>query len=147
MVIVMRVAALAVPLLVLGAACGDEPDHSVATYCAQVQTDLTSLNTPAISTAADIDTTLAMYRTIGDVAPAAVAPEWQTMIDSLETAATLVPDDPEGLAAVNEAALSSQSAATRIAQYTQQQCKVDIGTPPAPTNPVTATTVSPPATT
>jgi hypothetical protein len=148
MVIVVRMTALAVPLLlVAGVACGHQADHSIAAYCGQVQSNLVPLNAPAISTAADIDTTLAMYHAIGDLAPAAVAPEWQTMIASLETVSTLVPGDPDQVAAVNEAALSSQSAATRIQQYTKQQCNLDIGTPPPPTNPVTATTVAPPATT
>lgn len=129
------------------AACSDAPDHSVAGYCTEVKANITAINTPSIATAADVQATLELYRNIGDRAPADVGPEWQIMIDSLETAATLVPDDAEDLATVNDAALSSQAAATRIQQYTQKTCGADIGTPPPPTNPVTATTIPPPATT
>jgi hypothetical protein len=128
-------------------ACSDEPDHSIAGYCGQVQANIDSINAPTIATAADIAATLELYRAIGERAPAAVEPEWQVLIDSLETAATVVPGDAESVATANEVALSSQAAATRVQQYTQKNCGTDIGTPPAPTNPVTATTVSPPTTT
>ncbi len=128
-------------------ACSDSPDHSVASYCTEVKANITAINTPSIATEADVQSTLDLYRAIGDRAPADVAPEWQIMIASVETAATLVPDDPQSLATVNDAALSSQAAATRIQQYTQKTCGADIGTPPAPTNPVTATAIPPPATT
>ena len=126
---------------------GRRPNRSVAGYCEQITANLAALNTPQIATADDIVTTLELYRAIGDGAPAAVAPEWQTMIDSLETAATVVPGDAESIAVANEVALSSQAAATRIQQYTQQTCHADIGTPVPPTNPVTATTVTPTSTT
>jgi hypothetical protein len=134
-------------LVMFAVACSDEPDHSVAGYCTEIQTNIDAINTPKISTASDIVTTLELYRAIGDRAPAAVAPEWQVMIDSLETAATVVPGDLESVATANEVALSSQAAATRIQQYTQKSCGTDIGTPPPPTNPVTATTIGPPPTT
>lgn len=128
-------------------ACSDKPDHSLAGYCGQVQTNIDAINAPKIATAADIEATLEMYRAIGERAPAAVEPEWQVLIGSLETAATVVPGDPESVSTANEAALSSQPAATRVQQYTQKNCGTDIGTPTPPTNPVTATTVSPPTTT
>lgn len=140
------VVAVAIGLFVV-VACSDSPDRSVAGYCTEVQANITAINAPAIATEADVQATLDLYRTIGDRAPADVAPEWQIMIDSLETAATLVTDDPASLATVNEVALSSQAAGTRIQQYTQKNCGADIGTPPAPTNPVIATTIPPPPTT
>jgi hypothetical protein len=140
----MRAAAaclVVVPGLLI-VSCSDEPDRSVASYCARVQADIETINSPSIATSADITATLDLYRGIGDHAPADVAPEWVVMIDSLETAATLVPGDAAGTAAVTEAALSSQAAATRIQLYTRNNCGTDIGTPPAPTNPVTVTTVA-----
>jgi hypothetical protein len=140
-------AAGVLPLVTAMAGCSDEQGRSVAGYCAEVTANLAAISNPAIETAGDIAATLDRYRAVGASAPADVEPEWQVMIDSLETAATLVPGDAEQLAAVNEAALSSQSAATRIQQYTKANCAADIGTPPAPTNPVTVTTVPPTSTT
>jgi hypothetical protein len=131
----------------LASCSSDEPDRSLGGYCEQIAANIGAINAPQIASPDDIVTTLELYRTIGERAPAAVEPEWQTMIDSLETAATVIAGDAASVAVANEVALSSQSAATRIQQYTKQSCGTDIGTPPPPTNPVTATTVSPPATT
>lgn len=133
-----------VVIAAIATACSDDTDRSLAGYCGQVQTNIAAINAPNIATAADIEATIELYRTIGDHAPAAVQPEWQVMIDSLQTAATVVAGDAASVAVANEAALSSQPAATRIQQYTKANCGTDIGTPPPPTNPVTATTVPPP---
>jgi hypothetical protein len=140
-------AVAAIVLAGVGIGCSDPPDRSVAGYCGEVQANLAAINTPDIATAADIEATLDLYRMIGERAPAAVEPEWQVMIDSVETAATVVSGDADSVAIANEVALSSQAAATRIQQYTKDNCGTDIGTPPPPTNPVTATTLAPPPTT
>lgn len=133
-------------MLALGAsgvaACG-VPPRSAERYCGEVQTRLVVIATPNIATPDDITATLDAYRAVAAQAPAAIEPEWQVMIASLETAATVVPADPASMARVTDAALSSQPAATRIQQYTQETCGTAIGTPPPPTNPVTATTVPP----
>ncbi|MGD9999551.1 MAG: hypothetical protein AB7L17_17845 [Ilumatobacteraceae bacterium] len=128
-------------------ACSDEPGNTLARYCTEVNANIETLNNPQIATPTDISATIDLYRQIGDTAPADVAPEWQVMIDSLETASTVSIDDPDSVATANEVALSSQAAATRIQQYTQQHCGTSIGVPPTPTNPVTATTLPPPSTT
>jgi hypothetical protein len=145
-----RAAMLVGVLVVAGAggatACG-APPRSAERYCGEVQTRLVAIATPNIATPDDITATLDAYRAVAAQAPAAIEPEWQVMIASLETAATVVPADPASMARVTDAALSSQPAATRIQQYTQQTCGTAIGAPPPPTNPVTATTVPPEAST
>lgn len=144
----MRVAAVMTAVLGAGgvAACG-EPARSAERYCGEVQTRLAVIATPNIATPDDVTATLDAYRAVAEQAPAAIEPEWQVMIASLETAATVVPADPASMARVTDAALSSQPAATRIQQYTQETCGTAIGTPPPPTNPVTATTLPPEAST
>jgi hypothetical protein len=141
---VAAVAGAVLALLVAG--CGDPP-RSAERYCGEVQTNLVAIATPSIATPDDITATLDAYRSVAAQAPAAIEPEWQVMIASLETAATVVPDDPASMQRVTDAALSSQPAATRIQQYTQQTCGTAIGTPPPPTNPVTVTTLPPDDTT
>lgn len=128
----------AVAVTVLGAACGDEAP-STAGYCGEVQRQLDMINAPSIDSPEDVEATLEVYRTLSDAAPAAIEPEWQVLISGLETAATVVPADPESLARVNDAALAGQPAATRIQQYTLDVCGTAIGTPPPTTNPVTMT--------
>jgi len=122
-------------------ACSDEPERTVASYCEEVAAKLPALVGPVIGTGADVVALLATYRSIAAVAPATVAPEWETVVSTLETVSTVVPSDPASLEAANVAALAGQPSYTRIQQYTQVECNVTIGTPPAPTNPVTATTI------
>ncbi|MFZ4811279.1 MAG: hypothetical protein ACOYL9_08055 [Ilumatobacteraceae bacterium] len=117
-----------------------EPSRTTSRYCAEVGRQLGLIATPAIATPDDVLRTMDAYRAVAAEAPAAVEPEWATMIASLETASTVIPSDPASLAKAKDAALSSQPAATRIQQYTQQTCGTAIGTPPPATNPVTATT-------
>jgi hypothetical protein len=125
------------------AACSDEPQRTEAAYCDRVRAELTSLAGPVVATGADVDALLDTYRSIETVAPAAVQPEWERVVEVLETVSTVVPSDPVSLAAANEAALAGQPAYSAIQLYTQRTCEVAIGTPPTPTNPVTATTLPP----
>lgn len=126
------------------AACSDEPERTVASYCQEVSVNLPALVGPVIGTDDDVEAVLATYRSIAAVAPATVAPEWETVVSTLETVSTVVPSDPASLEAANMAALTGQPSYTRIQQYTQVECSIAIGTPPTPTNPVTATTLPPP---
>lgn len=136
----MTLAAAAMTMTVT--ACS-EPSRTVAEYCAAVEARLELVVAPSLATSTDVDATLATYREITTVAPAAIEPEWAALTESLETAATVVPGDPASLAMATDAALASTPAATRIQQYTRATCAIDIGTPPTPTNPVTATTMVP----
>ena len=128
------------------AGCSDEPQRTVAAYCEAVRGDLDALLSPAIATGTAIDATIDRYRSIAEVAPAGVEPEWQRVIAVLETAATVIPGDQTSLEIANQAALAGAPAYGALQQYTQLECSIDIGTPPTPTNPVTATTVVPPTT-
>lgn len=130
----------------MAAGCSDTPERTEAAYCAAVGADLEVLMSPAIATGDDIDATIDRYRAIAEVAPARVEPEWQRVIEVLETAATVIPGDQASLEVAHLAALAGAPAYGDVQQYTQQTCGIDVGTPPTPTNPVTATTVVPPTT-
>lgn len=123
----------------LAAACSDDTDRSNAAYCAAVSDHLALVATPAIATPDDIAVTIGAYRDIVGHAPAAIEPEWQQLVDALEAASAVDPADPTSVASVTDTALRTAPAAVRIQQFTQQTCTLDIGTPPPPTNPVTAT--------
>ena len=136
----------AVVVASIASACSDEPERTVASYCEEVAANLPALVGPVIGTGADVVALLATYRSIAAVAPATVAPEWETVVSTLETVSTVVPSDPASLEAANLAALTGQPSYTDIQRYTQVECDVAIGTLPAPTNPVTATTIPAPTT-
>lgn len=136
-----RTAYLAAGLLaVVGASsCSDRSERTNAAYCEAVRDRIALVATPAIATPDDVNATIAAYRDIVNRAPAAIEPEWQKLLDTLEAASSVDPADPASVAEVSDAALATAPSAVRIQQFTQQICALDIGTPPPPTNPVTAT--------
>jgi hypothetical protein len=129
------------------AACSDDGGRFAERYCSQVQLHLETLNAPQIDDGADISRTIDTYRSIAAAAPAAVEPEWQQLVASLETASTVDPADAASLQRVADTARSSRPAATRVQQYTERTCALQIADPPPVTNPVTATTSPPDPTT
>jgi hypothetical protein len=137
-------AALALGLGTAIAACGGSADQrSEGRYCTEVGNHLTALNSPSIQTPADIDTTLAAWRTVAQSAPLAIQQEWDTMVKSMETAATVKPNDPASMQKVADTARASEPAANRVIDYTYQKCRVTIGK----VTPVVTTTSTPPSTT
>lgn len=126
-------------VIVLATGCAEE-GRTVGAYCDAVAARLELVVAPPLAWDGDIGPVLEAYRAITATAPAAIEPEWAALVGSLETVATVVPDDPVSIAAATDAALASTPVATRIQQYTRANCAIDIGTPPPPTNPVTATT-------
>lgn len=120
-------------------ACGDDPNQRTeSNYCTQVGNHLTELNSPLIATPDDIDRVVDAWRTVAGAAPLAIEPEWEVMVDNIETAATVDPDDPESMQLVADTARRSEQAANRVISYTQQRCGALIGDV-APT----ATTLAP----
>ncbi len=126
------------------AGCGDSaPGRTIRAYCDEVTANLDTLMNPTIASGPDIESTIDRYRSIAEVAPARVEPEWQRVITALETAATVIAGDQASLEIANQAALAGAPAYGSVQLYTAEQCNISIGTPPTPTNPVTATTVVP----
>ncbi|MEQ1704052.1 MAG: hypothetical protein ABMA25_28425 [Ilumatobacteraceae bacterium] len=134
------VAALGLATLTLAACSDDGVERTEANYCARVSQHAADLNSPALTTDADIDRLLSAWRSVAAAAPLAIEPEWATMVANIETAVTVDPADPASMQRVADTARASEQAATRVIVYTQDTCGVLIGTV-APT----ATTVAPAA--
>ena len=125
-------------------ACGSSGDQrSEGRYCTEVGNHLTQLNSPAIATPADIDTTLAAWRTVAASAPLAIEQEWDAMVNNLETAATVKPGDAASMQKVADTARASEPAANRVIDYTFQVCRATIGN----VTPVVTTTLPAPTVT
>lgn len=147
-----RLIATAAALLPLTlAACGDDPDQrSESNYCTQVGNHLTELNSPTIAAPGDIDRVVDAWRAVARSAPLAIEPEWEVMMNNLETAVTVDPADPASIQKVADTARQSEQAANRVISYTQQRCGALIGsvTPtattlaPTPTDTVAVTTTT-----
>ena len=130
-------------LIATATACSADGGRAAEGYCSKVQLHLQTLNVPQIDDGADISRTIDVYRDIAASAPAAVEPEWQQLVVSIETAATVDPRDAASLQRVADTARSTRPAATRVQQYTERTCALRIADPPPVTNPVTATTAPP----
>lgn len=110
--------------------CGNGEARSEADYCQAVTEHLAELNSPAIATASDIGVVLEAWLSIADAAPVAIEPEWATMIDVIETAVTVDPDDPGSMQRVADTARTAEPAADRVVSYTQERCGITIGLSP-----------------
>ena len=129
-------------LLATIGACSSPSDRSMSAYCTAVGKDLAQLNSPAIATSADIDATIRTYRRVAKSAPLAVEPEWETLVASLATAATVDVADPASVQRAADTAREAQPAAHRISTYTAERCTLQIGTPVATTTPAASTVPS-----
>lgn len=113
------------------AACSDDADQrSESAYCGQIAAHLADLNSPPITTSSDIGRVLSAWRAVAAAAPVAVDTEWETMVESIETAITVDPDDPESLQKVADTARASEPAARHVVSYTQERCGITIGLAP-----------------
>jgi hypothetical protein len=122
------VAVLAICAATFGVvACSDGEDRSEGRYCTEVGNHLTALNTPSLATAADIDAMLDEWRAVARTAPLAIENEWTTMLATMETAATVDPNDAGSMQKVADTARAGEPAANRVIDYTFQLCQATIG--------------------
>lgn len=136
-------AVLAVPAIGLAlVSCSDDSDRTAGRYCTEVGDHLAQLNSPTVGSQADIDAMLTAWRTVARSAPLAVQPEWDALLDNVETMATVDASDPESVQRVVDAARLNEPAANRVIDYTFNICGATIGK----VTPV-VTTVKQPATT
>ena len=126
-------------LLAATGACSSDSDRSTSAYCTAVGKDLAQLNNPAIATSADIDATIRTYQRVAKSAPLAVEPEWEILVASLATAATVDVADPASVQIAADTAREAQPAANRISTYTAERCNLQIGTPVPTTTPAAST--------
>lgn len=127
--VVHHIAAVAMATALVGA-CSDGAERSESAYCGQIAQYQIELNSPVISAPTDIGLVLAAWRSVAHSAPVAIEPEWNTMVDLIETAVTVDPDDPESMQLVADTARASEPAAERVVSYTQERCGLTIGLTP-----------------
>lgn len=144
----MRILACAAIAIVALAGCGDDAVQSDAErFCGEAIQNRDNIVAPPLATDAQIEATLEFYRLMGQLAPVAIAEEWNNVLVSLETASTLVPGDPESEQLVAKTAYATEPSAFAVKEWLQANCGLDIpittiapqGDVPARTN-----TVAPP---
>ena len=120
------------PFLFVGAglivACSnDSPGGDAERFCGEIEANQTQLTSPELTTAADIEPLLDLYRKIGEFAPLSIEPEWDQLTLNYETASTVVPGDDASVQKAVAMALQSEQAAARVKQWLVDNCALDIG--------------------
>lgn len=96
-------------------------------FCGEVQVNVEELTQPGLQFTDEIEPFLDLYREIGALAPLAIEPEWDQLIDAYETASTVVPGDPESEQSALAAIFSTERSAAAIDSWLETNCAVDIG--------------------
>lgn len=125
----MRPLALAAAALVLLAGCGDDGgdvQSDAERFCGEAIANRNNLVAPPLTTDDEIAATLDFYRLMGQLAPVGIAEEWNDLVVSLETAATLVPGDPASEQLVAMTAYATEPSAFAVKTWLQRNCGLDI---------------------
>ena len=136
------VAAFAFTSLVSLAGCGDDGvDSDAERFCGEAVSGRDMIVSPPMSTEQEVAATLDFYRLMGQLAPVAIAEQWNTIVHAMETASTVAPGDPSSEQQVALQAYASERSAYEVAVWLKRNCGVDIPiTTIAPQDPVPART-------
>lgn len=117
-------------MLVALVACGGT-DRTATNFCRQLEKEMPDMRTVPASQA-DVDVLISRYRRLSEVAPVAVADDWERLTVMLEDASRLNTANSEDVEAFTQKALETNKAAARALQWVKDTCGVDLsGFPPA----------------
>jgi hypothetical protein len=111
----------------LASCSGSDDAGDAERFCGEVQVNAAQLTQPDLQFSDDIEPLLELYREIGTLAPIAIEPEWDQLIDAYETASTVVPGDPESEQSAIAAIFSTEQSAAAVDSWLVANCAVDIG--------------------
>lgn len=123
--------------------CTDDDTASDAVqFCVQARSNTTLIVSPPLATEAELAETMDFYRLMGELAPIAIAEQWDRLVGAMETAAAIVPGDPASAQQVAMTAYAVERSAYEVKVWLNQNCGVDLPiTTVAPQDPVPAQTV------
>ena len=149
----IAILAVVTVVTVVAAACGGGDDDAVVgdanRFCGQATEQRDMIVAPPMSTDAELQASLEFYRLMGQLAPVAIAEEWNVLVDAMETASTVVPGDAESEQLVAMTAYATEPSAYRVKKWLLDNCGLDLPiTTIAPQEQVPArtTTIAPPPT-
>jgi hypothetical protein len=137
-------AIMAAIVLTTLAACGDDGVQSDAErFCGEASTRRDMIVAPPMATEQEVEATLDFYRLMGELAPVAIADQWNQIVTAMETASTVVPGDPDSQQQVALQAYATERSAYEVAVWLRRNCGVDIPiTTIAPQEPIPARTTT-----
>lgn len=124
-------------------------------FCGEAAANAAFISDPPIGTAEELAATLDFYRLMGQLAPLAIATEWDTITAAYETASTVVPGDPESEQRMAKQIYAAEPSAYAVEKWLRENCRVDLpivtiaphDPPPTPTVAPADITAGPPSST
>jgi hypothetical protein len=128
---------------------GDDGVESDAErFCGEAVAQRDMILAPPMSTEAELEATLDFYRLMGELAPIAIADQWNDIVQAMETASTVVIGDLESEQRAALQAYATERSAYEVAVWLRRNCGVDIPiTTIAPQDPLPARTTTVPGAT
>jgi hypothetical protein len=121
------VATCALTSLLSLAACGDDGVESNAErFCGEATNRRDMIVSPPMATEEEVEATLDFYRLMGQLAPVAIAEQWNDIVNAMETASTIAPGDPSSEQQVALQAYATERSAYEVAVWLKRNCAVDI---------------------
>ncbi len=120
----LGVAALATTAVGCG---GSSNGPDAERFCGEIAADPAAVVAPSLDSADALADTLDHYRLLGDLAPIGIASEWQVLIDTVETATTVVPEDPDSMQRLVADAFAMERSAVEVHDWVLSNCGVDLG--------------------
>jgi hypothetical protein len=135
-------ALMSVASLVSLTGCGDDGVQSDAErFCGEAVSRRDMIVSPPMANEQEVEATLDFYRLMGQLAPVAIADQWNAIVHAMETASTVAPGDPSSEQQVALEAYATERSAYEVAVWLKRNCGVDIPiTTIAPQEPVPART-------
>lgn len=117
----------AVVAALLLASCSSDDAGNAERFCGEIALHADELTQPDLTYTDDIEPYLDLYRDIARLAPLAIEQEWDQLVSAYETAATVVPGDPESEQRALAAIFSTEKSAAAVDSWLERNCAVDIG--------------------
>lgn len=131
------------------AGCGgdDEIASDAERFCGEAAANTAMIESPPMATEAELQATLDFYRLMGQLAPIAIAEQWNDLVIAMETASTLIPGNETAEQEVAMTAYATERSAYEVKVWLQRNCAIDIPittiAPQEPLPPPTTTLVPP----
>lgn len=96
-------------------------------FCGEIAADPTAVVAPPLGTEEELESALAHYRMLAELAPVAIEQEWRALVVNLETVATVVPSDDDSLRRAVAQAYATERSAVEVQRWLLANCSIDLG--------------------
>lgn len=138
---------LAAAVVLAGCSRDEGVESDAERFCGEAAANTALIVDPPLSTEEELTATLDFYRLMGQLAPVAIAEEWNTVLASMETASTVVPGDADSEQRMAMSIYAAEPSAYAVKTWLDRNCGVDLPiTTIVPHDQLPARTLPPPTT-